>query len=289
MRRMLERLTLAATALPALLLAGVDSVTAQSQWDVLLHGSGIAYESSTLKDVAYQAGFYGTYGTGWKHLVEVGVTQTGIDYYSGWKLRQTDITAAYSRFGSRGSGRLGAHLIVTNDDLTDRGLVLFGGASAYEVGVWSAGAEVAFSNYPGYDGGLTVVQVAPSVGLTAWSTSSLIVGIVLRGYAIRLSEDVGLADTDYLSAEATLSLTAGPVTVSGYAWDGEQAFAVRLGGFTAFNLAELHTGGLGGGVRWVMTPRSALSAGVYTEGFRDLGSTADARSWIYSASLGFTL
>ncbi len=278
----------AVTAL-ALLAADVAPASAQSQWDGLLHGSAISYQDSGVKDGAYSAGFYGTYGTGWKHLVEVGATRTGIDYLDGSTLHQTDVTAAYSRFGARASGRVGVHFIATSDSLTDRGLVVFGGASLYEVGEWSAGAEVALSRYPAYDDGLVVSQLAPSIGLTAYSTGSLVVGVTLRGYGIRLSEDVGLGDTDYLSAEGALSVTAGPVTLSGYAWGGEQAFAVRTGGFTAFNLAELHTGGYGGGIRWVMTPRSALSAGLYLERFQDLGSVDEARSRIVSVSLGFTL
>ena len=272
----------------ALTLAAAN-VSAQSQWDVLLHASAISYQDSKVKDDGWVSGFYGTYGAGWKHLVEVAATRTGIKYLDGWDLRQTDVTLAYSRFGAGGSGRLGVHFVASDDVLTDGGLVLFGGASRYEVGVWSAGAEVALSHFPDYDGGLVVSQVAPSVGFTVLSSASRVLAATLRGYAIRLSEDVGLGDTQFLSAEIGISLTSGVLVVSGYDWGGEQVFGVRSGGLTVFNLAELHTAGYGGGMRWTMTPRSALSAGFYLERLRDLEVPGDAWARTFSVSLGLTL
>ena len=167
--------------------------------------------------------------------------------------------------------------------------MVFAGASRYRVGVWSAGAEGLWSSYPSYDGGLGVLQVAPSVGFTAYAEGNRILGATLRGYAIHLSRDTGLGATNFFSAEAAVSFTAGSFTVSGFAWGGEQAFAVRSGGFLAFNLSELHRGGYGGGFRWVMTPKSALSAGLYVERFQDMEYLEDASARTLSVSLGFTL
>jgi hypothetical protein len=222
--------------------------------------------------------------------VEVGATRTGIDYLDGWALRQTDVAAAYGYYGASGAVRAGAHLVSGNDPLSDGGFVLFAGASRYRVGAWSAGAEGAFSSYREYDGGLQVLQVAPSVGFTRTAGEGRhLVGATLKGYWIRPSEDVGLESDQFLSGEASLSITSGRLTLSGYAWAGEQAFAVRSGGFTVFNLAELHTGGFGGGLRWVLSPRSALSAGYYRERLQDMGLTSKAWTQTLSASLGITL
>lgn len=235
------------------------------------------------------AGFYGTYGTGYRHLIEVGAARTGIDNRDGSRLSQTDASVAYSLFGSRASGRLGAHLISTSDPLTDGGLILFGGASVYRVGAWSAGAEGTWSSYSDYDGGLDVVQAAPSAGFTAYTGADGVLAGTVRGYVIHLSRDPGLGNTDFFSAEVALSYTLGAWTVSGFTWGGEQAFAVRDGGFLAFNLSELHTGGFGGGLRWVAAPRLALSAGLYVERFEDLGFAREAWARLLSFSLGFTL
>ncbi|MHB1191828.1 MAG: hypothetical protein ACYC6F_02180 [Longimicrobiales bacterium] len=276
-----------------LLVAGLAlsaPAAAQTRTDVLLHATGLSYQGSQVKDAGWVVGFYGTYGSGWKHLVEVGATRTGVDHLDGWQLRQTDLAAAYGYYGAQGAARAGIHVISGNDALSDGGMVLFGGASRYRVGAWSAGAEGAFSSYGDYDGGLTVAQVAPSVALTkAAGEGRHVLGATLRGYYIKLSEDVGLGSRDFLSGEAAVSYTSGRLSLSGFAWAGEQAFAVRGGGFTVFNLAELHTGGFGGGLRWVLSPRSALSAGYYMERFEDFGLANTAWTRSLSASLGFTL
>jgi hypothetical protein len=282
------------------LLANPLALAAQAQWDVLLHGSSLSYLDSQVKDKGYTAGIYGTVGADWTHFVEVGGTITNIEYLSGYTLEQTDLTAAYSRFWARGSARVGGHVVSTTDPLTDGGFVLFGGASAYRVGVWSAGAEASLSNYSSYGAdGLRVTQVAPSAGLTLSDEShTRFFSGVLRAYYIGLSEDVsegtGLEGRSFLSGEVSVFLTSGPVTLSGFAWGGEQAFAVRQGGFLVFNLAELHTGGYGGGLRWVLSPRAALSGGVYIEKFDDMslegmevGGAARVRT--LAISLGFTL
>ena len=266
------------------------AAAAQSQWGVLFHASGLSYSDSQVKEDGHVTGFYGSYGTGWKHLVEVGATRLRINFLDGWQLQQSDVAAAYSLYGARVAGRVGGHLVLSTDSLTDRGLVLFGGMSAYKVGVWNLGTEVAWSSYPDYADGLTVAQAAPTVGFTSVDASGTrAVGVTLRGYLIHLSEETGLGSQDFVSAEAAVSFTSGPLTLSGYAWGGEQAFAVRNAGFLAFNVSELHTGGYGGGLRWVLSPRSALSAGVYIERFQDPDFPGDINGRIFSLSLGFTL
>lgn len=271
-------------------LAFAAPLAGQSRTDVLLHATGLTYQDSQVKDRGWVAGFYGTYGTGWKHLVEVGATRTGIDYLDGWQLRQTDVAAAYSGYGATMAGRVGAHVVSTNDPLTSGGLVLVAGVSRYRPRAWSVGAEGAYSRYGDYGGGLQVAQVAPSVGFTRSDPlAGRTVSGTLRGYWIRLSEDVGLGGSEFLSGEAALAWTQDRVTVSGYAWAGEQAFAVRAGGFTVFNLAELHTGGFGGGLRVVLSPHAALSAGYSMERFQDLDLSGYAWARTLSASVGFTL
>lgn len=263
---------------------------AQTQTDVLLHATALSYLDSQVKDAGWVAGFYGTWGSGWKHLVEVGATRTGIDYLDGWELRQTDVAAAYGYYGASGTVRAGAHLVSNNDPLSDGAIVFFAGASRYRVGAWSAGVEGALSSYGDYGGGLRVVQVAPSLGFTQSSGEGRhVLGATFKGYWIRPSEDVGLDSDRFLSGEASLSFTSGRLTVSGYTWAGEQAFAVRSGGFTVFNLAELHTGGFGGGLRWVLSPKSAASVGYYRERFQDMGLASKAWTQALSASLGITL
>jgi hypothetical protein len=269
--------------------AGCAPASAQVQRDFLLHGSTFRYDDSAVKEDGRSAGIYASLGTDWKHLFEVGGSLTRIDYRDGSTLEQTELTAAYSRFGARAAGRMGVHLLGSTDPLTDGGLVLFGGANAYSYGEWSAGAEAAMSRYGGYDGGLTVLQLAPSAGLSfSAAQGARTFGATVRGYAIRVGRDVGLGDRDFLSGELATSMRLGRVTLSTVGWAGEQAFAVRNGGFLVFNVAEVHTGGLGAGVRLVLTPASAISAGVYSERLRNSDLVSEAEVRTFAASLGFT-
>jgi hypothetical protein len=276
-----------ACLLLALTAVGLD---AQSQWDALLHVSPLSYTRSDLKDDGFTAGLYTTWGARWIHLGEFGAALTRLHYTDGYTLEQWDLTAAYNRFGSRGSGRAGLHLIRNDDPATDAAWITFAGANVYRVGVWSAGAEGAFSRYPGPDRGLRVVQVAPTAGFTAGDAAgSIILGVTVRGYFIHLLEDAGLGGRNFGSGELGASVTTGPLTLRAVAWGGEQAFAVRNAGFLVFNLPEVHTGGVGGGARWVVSRRSALSAGLHVERFRDPGATTDALVRTLSLSLGVTL
>lgn len=274
----------------------------QSQGSVLLSGSVLSYSESQVKEDGYALGFYGTYGAGWKHLFEVGASRTLINYLSvqqpqqggqlqqGVQVQQNELAAAYNFFGARGSGRVGGHLVLSTDTLTDKGFILFGGARAYKVGVWSVGADAAWSSYADYGDGLSVAQVAPALGFSfANASKNRFVSVGLRGYFIHLSTETGLGGQDFLSAEAGASVTSGPFTMNGYAWGGEQAFAVKSGGFLAYNVSELHKGGYGGGVRLVVSPRAAVSAGVYFERFQDQDLSGDRTARTFAFSLGFTI
>lgn len=287
--RCVGRLVRAGALVTLAVAASTAAASAQSRTDVLIHATALGYVDSQAKDAGWVAGFYATHGWAWRHLVEVGATRTAIDYLDGVALRQTDAAAAYSWFGARGSARAGVHVVSSTDPLTDGGIVLFGGASRYRVGAWSAGAEGAFSSYPEYGVGVQVVQFAPSAGFSASDPlGERVLGAVLRGYYIRVSDDVGLEGRDFLSGEASVSWTVAPLTLSGYAWAGEQAFAVRGGGFTVYNIAELHTGGFGVGVRWVASQRAAVSVGYAMERFQDVGLANQAWTRVVSASVGFT-
>lgn len=287
--RWVGRLVRAGALVTMAVAAATTAASAQSRTDVLVHATALGYVDSQAKDAGWVAGFYATHGWAWRHLVEVGATRTAIDYLDGVELRQSDAAIAYSWFGASGSARAGVHVVSSTDPLTDGGVVLFGGASRYRVGAWSAGAEGAFSSYADYQGGLRVFQVAPSAGFIASDPlGERVLGATLRGYYIRTSADVGLGSRDFLSGEASVSWTLKSVTVSGYAWAGEQAFAVRGGGFTVYNIAELHTGGFGGGVRWVASRRAAVSVGYAMERFEDAGLANRAWTRVVSASVGFT-
>jgi hypothetical protein len=261
----------------------------QSQTDGLLHGSFVHYQDSEVKDRGLVLGAYGTWGKDYRHLVEFGGAWTRIDFKDVDDLDQIDGAAAYNFYASRGSLRAGAHFISATDALTDHGFVLFGGGSLYEFERWSLGVDGAWSRYPNYDRGLSVGQIAPTAGFTIKSDDRrYVLGVTARAYFIRLSRGVGQNHRQFNSGELSASLTAGRLTLGGYGWAGEQAFAVRQGGFTVFNLSELHKGGFGGSIRWVTSLKTAVSAGYYFEFFEDLGISGTASAQTFLASFGFT-
>jgi hypothetical protein len=272
-----------------LLALGPGLVRAQSQVDVLLHGAGLNNAASASRDGGYAAGLYATWAANWKHLLEVNGTFMRIRYTAEPDLEQFDLAAAYSRFWSRGSVRIGGHWVESTDALTDGGLVVFGGASVYRPGVWSVGTEAAASRYDGWDGGLTVVQLAPAAGVSWGNARRGYFGAVVRGYWIHHSLDVGVGARDFVSGEAALFLTFRAVTLSGTGWFGEQSFAVRNGGMFVYNLADLHEGGYGGGARWVVNPRTAVSGGLYVERLRAGEPGRNENTTALMFALGFTL
>jgi hypothetical protein len=270
-------------------LSSPGRATPQSQTDLLIHGSLVDYEASPVKRDGFVVGAYGTWGTGYRHLLEVGGAWTRLRFRNASDLDQVDAAAAYNFYSNRGSLRAGGHFIAATDDLTDGGLVLFGGGSLYDVGRWSLGAEGAWSTYPNYDGGLFATQIAPTGGLTLKSADlKYTFGVTARGYFIWLSEAAGQDSRDFASGELSASLASGRLTLSGYGWLGEQAFAVRQSGFAVFNLSELHKGGFGAGLRWVTSPESAVSAGYYVERFTDLGFSGTAIARTFSFAFGYT-
>jgi hypothetical protein len=273
-----------------------SALSAQTRVDLLFTGVHLGYAGSETKKDGDVLTAYTYFGQGLSHVLEGTGSFTRIDYRNGSRLEQVDVSAAYLHYFSTSLIRVGGHLIESTDPLTDGGKVLFGSVGLYAPYRWSAGVETAVSRYSAYrdslawGSGLTVTQVSPSAGFT-WGDGSgyRFLYATIQGYFIRLSRDVGLEDRSFYSMEATLSYTHGSATFGGFAWHGQQIFAVRQGGFTAYNLPELHTGGYGGSLRYVLTPKSAVTLGVYSERFRDIGFTNDVAATILLLSLGFTL
>lgn len=291
------------TALLLLLWTGGQSLHAQTRVDVLFHGAALDYAGSELKRDGSVVGVYGYLGSGLSHVLEGTASQTRIDYRDGTRLSQVDVSGAYTHYFPKTTLRFGGHLIDSTDRLTDGGTVVFANVGRYVPYVWNANVGFAQTSYPNYDesdaaiggrrirtDGLSVLQISPGAGLS-WGdiTGYRFFYASLRGHYIRLSKDVGLGDRTFLSMQASLDYFYKKATVSGFVWSGAQAFAVRQGGFTAYNLPERHTGGYGGSLRYVLAPKAAATVGVYSERFRDLGFDADVSATIVTLSLGFTL
>ena len=66
------------------------AATTQSQGTVLLSAATLSYAESQVKEDGSAFGFYGSYGQGWKHLIELGATSTRINFVGGEQLQQSE-------------------------------------------------------------------------------------------------------------------------------------------------------------------------------------------------------
>jgi hypothetical protein len=298
MKHHLPRLrSIATSVMVAVSLGAATEGSAQDQTrlDGLLYVTLLDYSGSMVKQDGYVAGFYSYFGYGPRHGFEAGATRTHIDYVDGTSLNQNDVSVAYTHLFPKASLRLGAHIIDTQDPPTDGGVVLFGSVGPLIPYVWNANVQVAYSRYPNFDGGLGVLQLSPGVGLNFGdATGTRFLYAQVRGHYVRLldevvAEDGAALERNLASMQTTVDYFHGPVTLSGFVWSGEQSFAVRQAGFTAFNLSEKHTGGYGGSLKVALGSKASLSVGLYNERFRDIGFVEDVSLSVYNFSFGFTL
>lgn len=262
----------------------------QTRLDLLLHGTALQYRGSVLKDDGLVGGAYTYVAFGGGHAIEGGVTRTRINYFGGFTLEQNDVTVAYNYSSNTATFRVGAHLIDTNDPLTDGGGIVFGNVGLRVPYVWNADVGVAISRYPNYGQGLSVLQLSPGVGMNWGDTSGYRYFYAqVRGHYIGLSEEVGLGEQNFMSLEASVAYYYRRLTANAFVWSGEQVFAVRQGGFMAFNLSEKHTGGYGGSLKYAFGSSVAATVGLFSEQFRDIGFDEDVSLTTLYLSLGFTL
>lgn len=212
-----------------------------------LYGTYLNYGNSKVKDDGYSFTAYGSLGDGKHHGLEGAVSQLHINYESGYSdLDQTDYTLAYTNTGSLHpnlSLRLGGHYISTDDDLTDKGLILFTDLTYFVPWKWNAGLEFFYSNYDEMVD-LDVFQISPHAGKFFYFGKRSLY-LEARGYYIHIDEDekIGLSMKNYYSFELSGTCTRGPWSVKLSGWVGQQIFAVKNSGFVVYNLTEKHRGG----------------------------------------------
>ena len=170
------------------------------------------YGSQSIKKHSHLTGVYGYLGLGLRHLFEGEVDYTRITYRSRAVLRQWDYTLTYSNFSIRNwKFRVGGHYMTGQDPWADNAWLTIAGAHYYVPYKWDAGVDFYYSRYGKYEPQkLAIQQLTPHLGVNVWTSQRLTVRSDLRGYYIRLGEEVGLQDRDFYSGEARLSLYAGP-------------------------------------------------------------------------------
>ena len=249
---------------------------------------GIAYDDATFKDHAWLGGVNGWLELSERHLFEVGVECMDIAYQQWPTLRQLDFTAAYANFSlPHLQLRLGGHFIASNDPATDGGWVAFGGVDWLAAPRWSAGLDGFFSRYSDYGPRLDVLQLTPRLRVDLAQGRDWTWRAELAGYWIQLSQEPpGLDRQNFFSGEGRLAFYWRRWTFSGFGWAGHQAFAVRNGGYTVFNLAEEHTAGYGAEIARALSGHLNVGLRFRREQFREISTTASATENVLLVTIG---
>ncbi len=210
-----------------------------------LYGTFVDYEGSD-KDFGYATAVYGSFGNGREGL-EAAVSYFYLDYRSNQaSLKQRDFTLVYTKLFGLSPGlslRLGGHYILTDDELTHEGKVLFGGLTYLVPYRWNVGLQASYSDYR-HD--VSVIQLSPHFGRFLGVLSGSSSYLEARAYLIGLrgADELGLSRDLYGSLEISLTNTFGALSVKVSAWLGKEVFAVKSGGFVVYNLLNEYRGGV---------------------------------------------
>ena len=257
--------------------------------DLSAYGGYLAYQRTAIKRHATLFGFSGFLSSDPAHVFEAGVDHIDIARDILPRLRQTDATFAYANyFLPNLKLRLGGHFVASDDAATHAGWSIFGGAE-YLFGQRAlAGAQLAVTRFPDFTPRLEVVQLTPRLAATLWRDLDRTLAADLRAHWIHLGDKALAGRTDFFSLEPRLVLAWDPWRLGIFGWTGTQSFALRNDGYTLFNLAERHTAGYGGDLRYTLNPRTAFTLRYAREEFRELGATNTAAANSFLGTLAFS-
>ncbi len=295
--------------------AAAAALAAESGTTVIPFAGYLGYGTQSAKESGYFAGAYVSTRLGEGDLA-FQYAYTDISYRDGSDdLVQNDVTVAY---GGNYSENLylkgGIHYIDTDDLYTDGGVTLFGGAEYFGYKPYTFGADLYYTNYSSFDPSLDVWQISPYAGgrllespygsfyLNALYNFITFKSSKIEETVVGMSSKMGgmsrhtpfvitryseYTDT-YHSVEIKLTNYYKAFKTVAAAWVGKQAFAVRDGGFTVFNLAEIHKGGLSLRTSYSYSKSVTIDAGLSYERFTDTQNGEDSGMTVFTASFGYS-
>ena len=266
------------------------SVSAQSSFTVMSYHMPINYKNSGVRENSSLTGVYSSWQIDLNNSVEFAVDYSDLKYMYGFQLDQYDYTFVYNNESiPEWRFRTGAHYIVSDDGLTDKGFVIFGGIEKYRFRSWDAMINIYYSNYADYTPKLNVIQLSPNFGLTFMVDRTQ--GLYLNSQVnyIMLSDTVQSDKKNFFSLRETLTYFNSNLSISAYALFGEQKFAVRQDGFLVYNVADLMKSGLGASITYSFTPSFFLKGGVEYDKFEEeaYGTKATSTKFLILAGFNF--
>ncbi|WP_457569074.1 hypothetical protein [Desulfurobacterium sp.] len=214
-----------------------------------------------------------------------GISNAGINF-----LNQLDVTVEGSvtnELLKNHTFTFGLHYIVTDDNLTNNGIVFYFDGTYFKPYNWNSGIEVAVSYYPETIN-LQVAQLSPHFGKYYYTSFGTFYGGA-KFYYITLNkpDEIGVDDKNFYSIETFLHFYRGKADLGFSAWEGEQVFAVKNGGFVVYNLAEEYKRGMSIEGGYYFTKNYRLGATVSVNKFEDLETGDDVTQTAVTISLGY--
>ncbi len=253
-----------------------------------LYGSYVNFGGSDVKDDGWAATAYLNLSDRQVHALELGLTQTRINYDTLPDLDQTDFTLAYTNTGQilkNHAIRLGFHYISSDDDLTDQGKIYFAKVTYFRPAEWNAGLEIDYSDYSDSNVDLDVFQIRPHYGFF-FSAFGRRLYSETRFYYIHKDKDVGVSMDNYYSLEQVFTYTVGNMDYKLAGWVGQQIFAVKNEGFVVYNLADRYLGGLEAEVGYRLENNLRLALNLNQQWLEHVGYGDKASQTIVTVSLG---
>jgi len=248
----------------------------------------INYSNSGVRENSSLTGIYSSWQIDFNNSIELAVDYSNLNYIYNFQLDQYDFTFVYTNESiPEWKFRVGSHYIASDDGLTDKSFVIFGGIERYHFKSWDASINAYYSNYSDYEPSLNVIQLSPSFGLTIMINRTH--GLYLESQAdyILLSDTVQTNKKTYLSFRETLTYFNNDLSVSVYGLLGKQKFGIRQDGFLVYNVADLMKTGFGGSVTYFTSPRFFLKGGIEYDKFYEEAYGTSATSTKFLVSVGF--
>ncbi len=267
----------------------------------------VGYGDNSVKENGFYGGVYMS-RKDMQQQLDIQYSYLKLDYKDNTQtFGQNDFTFVYSNYSVQNYIlKGGVHYIDSDDYLTDGGMVFFGGVRYYEKESFDIGIDGYYSNYGNFSPTLNVWQLTPSVGKYLHTRQSGDFYLNLQYFYITFEESNivetvnshsarpnmhtirSVAEYDNNNHSVQLSVTNyyGKFTTTGYVWGGKQAYAVRNGGFTVYNLAEIHNGGAGLIIDYKIKESLGFSFDLAYEKFTDTETAEDTN--MLAAGLSFS-
>lgn len=265
------------------------SVYAQS-FTIMPYYMPINYSNSGVRENSSLTGIYTAWQMDLNHTVEFAVDYSNLQYFYDFQIDQYDFTFVYTNESiPEWRFRIGAHHISSDDELTDKSFVVFGGISTYRFRSWDASVNAYYSSYSDYEPSLYTIQLSPSFGLT-YSFNRLH-GLHLKSEAnfILLSDSIQNSKKNFFSVKETLTYYNDRLSISAYALFGKQMFSVRQDGFLVYNVADIMKTGFGASITYSFSPSFFLKAGFEHDSFNEnaYGTSATSNKFLILAGFNF--